>query len=162
MVKSSVFASLHDNQVFDSIIKSIPVDVVNALTGVKWSAKDFLSNKDMLKSRVISAMAENTPIGKSVIDFIDSVFSSGKISDAFARTKFPISASFVGESNPAIGANTDKKSTASQGESPIGETSNNIAQIKAANKQGQDRQGAQPAGEVAPGKVAQNDKQPVS
>lgn len=80
---------LQNDKVFDSIVQSIPVDVVNMLIGKKFSSEDLLSNKSVLMNAL--SIPSDSPIPVPVIRFIDSVatlaFGKGALSTTEGSTR---------------------------------------------------------------------------
>ena len=105
MVLSRVRARMNDEKVLNSIIKSVPVDVMDVLIGQEGSSDMLLHNPSVLAHRL--SVSRNEPIPVSVVRFIDSLSSSvGNVSTG-DRTKesglsAPDAASLSGKGRTAI------------------------------------------------------------
>lgn len=87
LVLSRMLSALHHDEIFNSVIQSVPIDVVNDFVGRELSSDQLFHNKAMLLANLASASVPETPIGTSVIKFADAVLSSLEFRRAFDRTK---------------------------------------------------------------------------
>ena len=71
-VVASVLSGISDSQILDSVIKSIPVDVVNELIGPEFSSKPLLDQKAMLVNFL--AVDRNAPVPAPVVRVIDAIY----------------------------------------------------------------------------------------
>jgi len=72
-VLSQVLSGIHDPEVYRSVVESVPVDVMNVLTGEQWTTDDFLRNDAVLRSTLTIPLGKTIPprVGR----FIDAVAS---------------------------------------------------------------------------------------
>ena len=86
----NVVRSLDDGKIFDAVIKSIPIDVVNILIGQEITPQMLLQDKTMLTKRL--SVTSDEPILMPVILFIDSLASAiSKISASNGAKKTSLS-----------------------------------------------------------------------
>lgn len=85
MILSQVRSALNNDQVFRTVVQSVPVDVMDGLMGKKGPSEDLLHDKSMLRDRL--AVPSDKPIPKSVVAFIDSLASVVKGVSALPTTK---------------------------------------------------------------------------
>lgn len=81
LVLSDVIAATHDPEIRQAVIQSIPVDVVNMLTGGQSTADELLSNESMLKNALFNAIGVNNSV--PVFDAASALV--GIVADATAK-----------------------------------------------------------------------------
>ena len=91
MVQSSVLSALHERKVFDSVVKLIPIDVVNSLIGRQVSTDEIRNNPSVFLDRFSAAL--NNTVRISVGRVIDSISSGLPVAFA-SRVAKEISAPF--------------------------------------------------------------------
>ena len=70
-VVSDVVGLLHNDEIFRSVVPSVPVDMMNAFIGKEFSADDILSNKSVFINNLTAN--EDSPISASIIDYLVSL-----------------------------------------------------------------------------------------
>ena len=74
VVVSQVIMAIDDSKILNSIIETVPVDVMNVLVGKKVSTDILLNNPSMLTDRL--TVPSEVSIPQSVVDFIDALPAS--------------------------------------------------------------------------------------
>lgn len=77
VIVAEMSRTLSDPQVLNSVIKSVPVNVMNMLTGEKLAPEVLLHNPSVLKDRL--AVSGQGPVSQSVIAFWDSLSPALKL-----------------------------------------------------------------------------------
>ena len=99
----SVAASVHNNKVLNSVIESIPIDMMDDLIGIKGSANAVLDDPSMLKDALTIDSESAIPA------FIDVAFTKLTEPEAFDATEIVSGAIDMGfrsaKSSGALGAN---------------------------------------------------------
>lgn len=76
MVLAQVVGVLHEKEVIQFVVKSIPVDVMNMLIGGQWSTKSILHDPSVLTHRL--SVPGNVPVPMPVARFIDELAAAVK------------------------------------------------------------------------------------
>lgn len=80
VILSKVAAAIHDEKIFNSVVKSIPIDVMNDLVGRKLSSNMLLDNQAVLGNRL--SVPGDKPVPKPVARFINALASSIEVISA--------------------------------------------------------------------------------
>jgi len=104
-VMSDVLSVLHDDQVFNSVVSRIPVDMMNDLGGKEFSAEVLRHDKSMF----LNALATNrdSSVAARIIQFL-------------ADNPAPLAAEVVGRPDLTLGAKKDLAAIAAGEPSPVG------------------------------------------